>query len=220
MGDLASEPRRNSVSALIELYSVVIAIALSYAIFNQINTESVWRESGIFKNTGSLWNLLTFLAVLIPFYHGAVRHLQIRYLENAPGTKIYSFTLFISFLLLFAEGIFFIAFGAALGTFSNVIIAAFALITLDVVWGLFVLATPGDKRDKRETAAVLSWIILNVVTAFALGVVIFLSPSAWVAWPPEVQLFVFMLTRTVFDYAVSWRFYFPLERVAQKEPTP
>src|SRR5262245_24966570 len=95
-----SEASKNSVSQLAELYTVVIGIALSISIYNTIDSSRV----AIPLNLDYLPNLLTMLVLIIPFYHGAVRHLFATYVENGGSTRIKSGALLADFVLLFLEG--------------------------------------------------------------------------------------------------------------------
>jgi fumarate reductase subunit D len=71
-------PRENSVKHLGDLYNVVIGIALSLAIVNMIDLP----DKNIPFKTNYLYQFITFIIILIPFYHGSIRHLYATYVEN------------------------------------------------------------------------------------------------------------------------------------------
>src|SRR6476660_5489569 len=76
-----SEARKNSVSQLAELYNVVIGIALSLAIYNTIDTAAPLIPIHLDYVT----NLATVLVLIIPFYHGAIRHLFASHVDDKNG---------------------------------------------------------------------------------------------------------------------------------------
>ena len=71
------KPQDNSVKNLEHLYTTVVAVALSLAIYQLIDTTG----GKIQFRLELVWCFLTFLVTLIPFYHGALRHLDITYIE-------------------------------------------------------------------------------------------------------------------------------------------
>jgi hypothetical protein len=52
----------------------------------------------------TLINLCTFLIIIVPFYHGAVRHLFATYIEDGGSKRIKNGALLADFFLLFVEG--------------------------------------------------------------------------------------------------------------------
>lgn len=106
--DGARTAAKSSVRNLGALYSVVVGVALAYAIEEVIDpvaaTPFSWHLMPLF---------IALLATLVPFYHGALRHLDVTYVEH-PGEGLNNGALLADFLLLFVEGSLFVALASLL----------------------------------------------------------------------------------------------------------
>ncbi len=200
-----STPRENSVKQLSELYTVVIGIALSLGIYGVYNES----PDSIPVNLGYLWNFFTFLILIVPFYHGAVRHLFATYVEKGGSTRVKEGALLIDFFLLFMEGCLFVIMAASVTKtvmFAWVIVG---MLILDSIWG--VLAWIASLTGAHSQNAEKVWAFLNVICAGILTVgLIFLSDQEPIK-PIQFQiaLFVVIGIRTLIDYVKAWNFYFP-----------
>lgn len=96
---LAKQARANSVKQLCDLYNIVIGVALSIAIYGIIDTT----KTPIPFKTNNSFSFLVFIIIIIPFYHGAVRHLYITYVEEGSSARIKSYALFLDYIILFLK---------------------------------------------------------------------------------------------------------------------
>lgn len=100
----------SSVRNLGALYSVVVGVALAFAMENIIDPAALGSP---FR-----WELLplffTLVVTLVPFYHGALRHLDVTYVEHG-GADVKAGALLADFLLLFLEGSLFVGLSVLLG---------------------------------------------------------------------------------------------------------
>jgi len=122
--------RHNSVTALSELYTVVIGVALSIAIANSLDASA----HPVPLKLMTIINVFTFIVLIIPFYHGAVRHLFATYVEQGGSETIKNGALLADFFLLFFEGCLFVLMASVLNdtvAFGWVLVA---LLMLDSVW--------------------------------------------------------------------------------------
>jgi len=68
-----SSARQNSVKQLAELYNVVVGVALTLSIYDSVD------KAGEFPlKLNQIINIATFIIILVPFYHGAMRHAPTR----------------------------------------------------------------------------------------------------------------------------------------------
>ena len=92
------EARSNSVKQLCDLYRVVIAIAAGLAFHSIIDANA--RPLPI-----KFQEILTFFAfviTVIPFFHGAVRHLFATYVEDGGSSRVKYWAILVDYYLLFA----------------------------------------------------------------------------------------------------------------------
>jgi hypothetical protein len=196
--------RQNSVKQLSELYTVVIGVALSIAISNSLDASA---HPVPFKLMTML-NVLTFILIIVPFYHGAVRHLFATYVERGGSKRIKNGALLADFFLLFFEGCLFVMMASVLNdtmTFGWVLVA---LLVLDSVWGFLAwLAFTGAQAQYAERI----WSLMNVITAVLLALILIFFDPTFISRPllSEVGIFAIIALRTIVDYTLCWSFYFP-----------
>jgi hypothetical protein len=202
---MKNKKRENSVKSLVNLYTVVIGVALTYSV------------TGLFDvNTGlgsisatSILLFISFIATLFPFFHGALRHLDDAYIENN-NTHIKDGALIIDFVLLFIHALSFVILSLLIklpGHFAWVLVLT---LTIDVLWGIF--ATFGSS-SKGVLTAETKWTIINFV---------FVGVSIWyliynkiflaeLASPINLAIPIafFCVLRSLVDYIWCKDFYFP-----------
>src|SRR5690348_8969697 len=122
------QKQERSVGHLQELYGVVVAIALGLAAGRLI--PSAGRAIDFHH-----WFLgLALLVTLIPFYHGALRHLDEQYAQGSTPGRPYS--VLIDFALLFLESCAFLALAVSVDRPHIFAKAFLALLALDVLWAV------------------------------------------------------------------------------------
>ena len=159
-------PQRNSIQNLQTLYTLVVGLGLGYAVLEIVDV----KLTPIPLNMSLVPFFLAYMVTLVPFYHGALRHLDATYIEQE-GREVRSGALMVDFLLLFIEGCLFIALAALLSDARFFSWGLVALLSVDVVWGFgaHIAFTP-SKAEKKETA----WAVINLVTVIVLvGVLVF-----------------------------------------------
>jgi hypothetical protein len=198
------EARKNSVSQLAELYNVVVGIALSIAIYNTIDPKG----SPIPLHLDFTLNLLSILILIIPFYHGAMRHLFATYVEGGGSTRIRDVALLGDFVLLFLEGCVFIVIGSLVAVTIKMAWAIAVLLILDSVWGfLATISLFGAQAQNAERI----WALINICTAVVLVLLLVFAENVFRldALASQIGILSVLGLRTVIDYSTSWKFYFP-----------
>jgi len=201
-----SDARKNSVSQLAELYTVVIGVALSLSIINTVDSSS----AGLPLRLDRLTNLATILVLIIPFYHGAVRHLFATYVEPGGATGIKRGALLADFVLLFIEGCLFVMIANLIGATPKMAWAMVTLLLLDSVWGFLAwLAFSGPQAQFAEQR----WALINVCAAVPLIVLLILKRSVPLTDDIGFQFILLSILslRTIVDYVTCWTHYFPDE---------
>ncbi len=152
--------------------------------------------------------LVAFVATLIPFYHGALRHLDHVYIEER-GANVRSGALLADFVILFIEGCIFLALARLITNGEAFMVTLLILWLVDIGWAVaahYVL-TP-HKRTSSEK----KWAQNNVLAVAVLAV---LYVSVTLATQNESDgwlvggIVAICLMRTVADYFRSWEYYYP-----------
>lgn len=196
--------KQNSVRSLANLYTVVIGVALSSAVVNLIDAPDGLRS--ITWVNGLLF--LSFISTLIPFYHGALRHLDDAYIENTGNIK--DGALILDFLLLFLHGIAFVILSLLLSNPSHFAWMITAVLVIDVGWAVF--AHFGSSRDGGEE---WKWLLINLFISIPLGTSLYIFNVTLEPYEDPRKLALAIVSvcvvRTLLDYIFCWRFYFPEE---------
>ena len=193
------EKQGRSVEHLQELYSVVVAIALSLVVARLIPAP------GHDFDHRPVLLAVALLATLIPFYHGALRHLDEQYV-NVTAQPARQFSVLIDFFLLFLESCAFLALALAVARPKVFLTIYLLLLVLDIAWAFATstfLAGPGvDLHAQR------AWLYVNLVTAGVAGGLLVLlwrdCISIEFLW---YAVLLVALARSGVDYALTWRFY-------------
>jgi hypothetical protein len=197
-----------NIKILENFYSFIISVALTQA---TMKLADGWIADGISVQTlgpGILY--ISLLMTIVPFYQGMSRFLYethiVRPIEkpNSRSTPmlldIYAFLLMSC--LLFAMGRF----------LDNPVIFFYlwsTLLALDVVWSILVWWIQDSRRPIWATNN-LFWLLLAWLY---WGVLDFWAPLPLNGVEPLTTygFVIFQIARTLFDYKINWRFYFPLE---------
>ena len=149
---------------------------------------------------------LSFLLVVVPFYHGMNRHLDFCYIEHDRAPK----ALLGDFVAFFLESCILFWIANSIGPGLRPFVALGVLLLVDSIWAWVSL------RIDRESvsATVKAWSINNIV-ALTIGAVVGLLVRSEV----DLWLLELVFIRTVIDYEISWKFYFPPKAEATPSPT-
>src|SRR5215218_1854450 len=91
------EKIKESVNTLKQLYSVVIALALTEAIVSLVSRT----DTSVTVHYAAVPWCIGLVFTLIPFHHGAMRHLDEAY--TFPTVRYRKWTFLVDYLILFAE---------------------------------------------------------------------------------------------------------------------
>lgn len=202
---MQNKKKENSVKSLINLYTVVMGVSLSLAITKTVDTQAGLQS--VTPTTGLIF--VAFIVTLIPFYHGALRHLDDAYIENN-NTNIKDTALILDFLLLLLHGIAFVVLAILIAVPNHFAWALIALLTIDVCWGLFAhfgSSTLG-KTNAEWKWAIINFVFVGLSAWYLTAHSIYLAPmqnTSTLAIPIAFACIV----RSLIDYIWAKEFYFP-----------
>lgn len=202
---MSDKRKANSVRSLSSLYTVVIGVALSLSVVTLI--DSAEGLASLTIDSVALFS--AFVVTLIPFYHGALRHLDDAYIET-DATHIKNGALVIDVLLLIMHGIGFVLLALLLQKpfeFGWILIS---VLFIDVVWGGIAFfgfsASEGDPAEGKWTLINIGFL---VVTGCFIYVVQNVQELSNLSGFVSVGIFSACFIRTLVDYIWCSQFYFP-----------
>ena len=170
--------RVSSVKHLQTLYTVVVGVALTVAL-EDISATAPGQIS-LLSSVDAVLLLVAFIATLLPFYHGALRHLDVTWIEKE-GRDVKSGALLADFVILFIEGCLFLLIARQLSSPFHFGVGLASLLAIDVIWGVVAHAAfTQHGADKAEW----KWVENNVVAVVVI-VALLISVRTWVPQPAQ-----------------------------------
>jgi len=198
------EERSRPVHHLQALYTVVVGIALTVAL-----TELIDAKAEVPFRLSVLPYFLAYVVTLVPFYHGALRHLDATYVHDV-ASHPRSGALMADWSLLFCESCLLLAIALLVARPIPFSYALVGLFLFDTVWAFaahLAFSPPGQPAERR-------WATINLVTSGLLILtMVYLHSLDVSAKPVDIYMWIVVLTvcviRTIVDYAWCWSFYYP-----------
>jgi hypothetical protein len=192
-----SERLRRSLSSWERLHAVIIGFALTSAV--KIFADARAANGAIpLLGLSHFYLLIAFTITLVPFFHGAQRHLEATHLSRPGEPK--SAVLFFDYMMLILEAFLFSLLGMAVGgdrVFAHILIW---LMSVDLFWaGVTYFAN-------ERSPALVPWIVLDIASLVCIGLL-------WRRVPVEywaVALGYGAVVRTIADYSWNWKFFLDL----------
>jgi hypothetical protein len=191
--------RENSVKHLANFYSVIAGLALTTAV-----SKLVSERGDLLPFSGqTLLICVAFIVTLLPFYHGALRHLDLTYVEVKDGDPEPKSGAFLAdFVILFIESGFFIVLAALIRQPDTFLYVYLGLLLFDSAWGLIAyIAFTGHGKGHQE----LAWAKINFITSLVILAYIYSQSLISPLFGSAFWIFVIALARTIVDYWISWR---------------
>ncbi len=199
-----------NIKILENFYSFLISFALTQATLQLAN---IWSEHGLdLKVAGPTLLYVSLLVTIVPFYQGMNRFLYVTHVVRPlekPGFRSSPLLIDIYVFALLSCIIF------AMGRFlkdPNVFFYLWsALLAVDVIWSVFVWKFQRSRNPlwawNNLGFLVLAWIYWAVMHFFPSGL-----PYHF-RWPEILPygFVAFEIARSIFDYRINWKFYFPPE---------
>ena len=202
-----------SIEHLQTLYSTAVGVSLAVVMAQVIAVNG--RETRI--SVAAIPTVVAFLVTLIPFYHGAQRHLDDTYRPDranhaAPGQAPEApvpppiWVLMGDFLTLFIESCLFFALAAFVRQPLDFAGSLITLLALDAAWGATAYFLG---RRRRRRGGEFGWAVLNLLTIVVLAGLFVVGrsspdPNLWLRW----AVLAVCLGRSAADYFVARETYF------------
>lgn len=182
-------------------FAIVLALAFGEAF------KSIITEGGII-DWKKFYALASFLFLILPFYQGMNRYLLLTYGQQAAVARPHSgFLIVDGAAFMFESAIFFLmARTLGLEVWNRFYWIVLVLLVVDSVWGL----TVWSHATSAATATIITWVILNVVTAIGIAILLWCGASTKNPHVAATVGTIGMFVRTVVDYSNAWDFYFPI----------
>jgi hypothetical protein len=212
--DAVEEARKRSVDNLQRLYTVVISLAVTELLKRLLVDPSTraFKTPSLIEGT----MLISFVFTIVPFYHGANRYLDATYVtkERTPQND----ALMIDFVFLFGEALLTFALAMSCGNIQNYYLLFILLLLYDLIWVFSTQYT--SKPNEGADSSYKKWLVINVI---AIVIIFLLGWSKYTSlWPNDDVRSLFLVAmgvlRTILDYVVAWKFYFP--ELMQDNETP
>lgn len=195
--------RRSAVNSLKELVVILSGITITFAI-TAIAKEAK-NANGAFP--GELGLFLILVLSIIRFYHGNMRLLDDSYLDHLEGGSTER-NIILDFSVILVTSIAFAAMGAFIDQ-PVFFFSCFAMILImDGLWG--VLCISANNIDAIPIQR--HWMGNNFVCGSTILIIFNVSlshPLLFRGVSPTLIIAACALGSTFYDFAVSWRFYFP-----------
>lgn len=191
--------RSNVVRLLLDLYGIVIALAITAAIGLTVSPNGI-ALSPFELNEMTLSLFGAFFVTIVPFYHGASGYMLRTYKHGFSMSK--KGAPLVDFFILTVEGVIFYAIAASIQSLQSFIVWFTILFLLDIVWVGFTYF-----KSTTDTQAPKWWAILNGGMVLFLIIINGLRTELWVQ--VHTLIFAVAILRTCLDYAKCYSFYFP-----------
>jgi hypothetical protein len=198
--DIVQDRLEESVRTMKGLHTVVCGIAI---------TTAITSYASVMPFKGWLW-ILAIVITVIPFNHGALRHMDNAYVYRFPkDAKPKRAALPCDFAILFTEAciLFFLSqqLDRNFDHFNRFVGAYVALLTVDIVWAAVVVHFLTE-----DFADIWAWPVINavaiVIIALVLGATEQLIPQGNKVW----WVLTIAVLRSAVDYVWNADFYFPM----------
>lgn len=196
--DESNSYSKDVVRLLLNLYGMVIALALTAAIGFTVSPSGI-ALSPFELDERNLALFGTFFVTIVPFYHGASGYMLKTYKYGIPSKKGAPL---VDFFILTIEGVILYAIAASIQNLESFIVWLTALFLLDIVWVGFTYF-----KSTNNNQAPKWWAILNGVMVLFLLIISGLRTELWVQ--VHTLLFAVAVVRTGLDYVLNYSFYFP-----------
>ena len=192
------EARGRAAKHLEDLYGTVIAVGLGIAVSRTLSSDN--------EHLAIAWDhvplLAALLMLLVPFYQGALLHLDAKYARLSDRRRNPTLVLLVDFVGLFLEAVVVVALAASVGDVRSFTIGVLVLLAVDVAWATVAWLLDNEREQLSH------WIQINLITLPVLG--LGLLSRTWVDYSDEwltAAVVSIAGARSAVDYWVNWGFY-------------
>ncbi|GJM09712.1 MAG: hypothetical protein DHS20C11_19880 [Lysobacteraceae bacterium] len=197
---MASFKKQYSLNSLVSLYTVVVGVALSLAVVTLVGDNLA--DTKLY----SVALFFAFLVTLLPFCHGALRHVEETYENTAKAPKYLVF----DFLLLFIHALLFVLLAQLLANPGQYVWMFIWVLIIDSIWSVIAPSSPSKdgKFSVQHRWGIVNFLTFSILIASALVTeVSFFVPARD---PEKVAgvVVIVSIVRTAIDYLWCRKYYF------------
>ena len=198
MAGNSSSSITRSVDSLQKIYAIVIGLAITKIAMSLPQ----FGDNFFAEVKNQLPNIISFLLIVVPFFHGMNRHLDSCYIER-DKKQVVQGALLLDFFVFFIESILLFICAKNINQGLTTIKILGSTLIVDMVW-----AVASHLIHYRSfTSTVLKWLIINAIT-LALGLLVILL-NCYSDYSKSIVITTILTIRTILDYILCWKFYFP-----------
>ena len=188
---------QESVKTLKQLYGVVMGLGLTTALRHLVKVDEHAGTTAVLDTAAIPW-VIVICVTLLPFYHGATRHMDDAYVLSP--TRIRAGAVLLDYSLLFLGAASFFWLSLVVGNHSLFCWGYIATLAIDIVWALsaIFLVAAGQYAVR--------WLAIN---AFVVVFILLVKYTPLLDSAPPEWLVLVACLRTVIDYWMCWPTYFP-----------
>jgi hypothetical protein len=192
---------KSAVESLQRIYAIVLALAIAES-FKQFIADDALKPEDRYIHKDRIPALISFMLLVVPFYHGMSRYLFDVYIQPQRLAPDYGFFLAADCLAFTFEAWIFFVLSRCLQEvqWRRFYFWVMSLLSFDGIWGAYTMAIG------RAPAA--AWVLVNFVTVGLLLGIWGRVRDDHSRFYPRLATVV-ILVRTIVDFWLSWRFYFP-----------
>jgi hypothetical protein len=211
------QKQQSSVRHLQALFAIVAGLALTEAV-----SELAREVDNALPTARTLMLMVAFLATIIPFFHGALRHLDDVYIVTPPSPNMSRYALLVDFILLFVESVMLLGMAHRLVDPPHFLAFLLFLMVIDIIWAIVTPPLIDCKMTVRDVLKAvvprpkfskdteIAWAQNNIFfVPFAIAAWIFIDTIQPSFSIEALIVMVFAVLRSFNDYRLSWSFYFP-----------
>lgn len=193
---------QSTIESLQRIFAIILALAIGEA-FKQFVSDKGDEPGDPHIHWDRAVFLLTFLFLVVPFFHGMTRYFHQQYMSQ-PLSPHYASRLLVDCCVFTLESILFFVLSRSLSiklwqTFSRALVL---LLLIDAGWSYYYTA------NNANNAYTVFWAIVNLGAA-VLVILTRLFHDKQAHWYGAWATLTIIVVRTVLDYWLDWKFYFP-----------
>lgn len=203
--------RERSVSNLQRLYVIVVSLAVTQHLRHLIDLVIQVGFVNFDKYYSDLFIFISFILIVVPFFHGANRYLDATYVTGERFGKAHG--LLVDFVALFCQGMILYIMAIVASNREVFYTTLAVLLFLDTIW--VVLTRITVEVESQQQPHYWRWARINGLVGTAILLAAWSDLTYWKQWPVElirnILLLGLVVARTIYDYVLVWDFYYPVQ---------
>ena len=209
METMSTKACERSVNSLQHIYSIVVGVSVTVILGNLVTLVQTVGVQNFASYRSELLMFISYIHLVIPFFHGGNRYLDATYVTREREAKTYC--LLLDFAATLFQGLILFV----MAVVASSIYAFYSVVVLLLIWsvGFVGLTFVTTTREYRARPHHRRWAVVNLLAIMAILVTLWSDPllgfSLVSGVAQEIVLAGIVFVRTVLDYLLVWSFYYP-----------